>query len=415
MNRLLCRRAGRSCRRRRARARRRSCWRPPFTIAFARARCARRSRRRTAARARDRNARRPGPGWRASSSTPASEAKISCPSRVRISSTVFSLSGVTATISTGKRSGAWPDPSRRALSGRRPSSTARPIVVRIAPRRARPSRRRSRMRRRRRPPLGLTGIRLIVGIAEQPRDADRNRLAIDRRGRRDLLECGRRSARRCGRRAPSPPCSPASRRAPSRRRRLQQRRQFEPHFIAQLGVDIAQGIVEQQDLRVGDERARERRALLLPVGEFARRMAQHMADLQQRCDLLDLRLDRGGRARRAPSARSRYCHRPTYAETARNSGTPCRRRASPARASVTSRPSSTIVPASGSSTPAIRRSSTVLPAPDGPKMQTISPSSADRASAVEDLAGLERLAAILEFDLRHDQPFTAPSDRPSTR
>jgi hypothetical protein len=35
--------------------------------------------------------------------------------------------------------------------------------------------------------------------------------------------------------------------------------------------------------------------------------------------------------------------------------------------------------------------------------------------AIEHFAGLIGFRQRLEFDLRHDQPFTAPSDRPSTR
>ncbi len=50
----------------------------------------------------------------------------------------------------------------------------------------------------------------------------------------------------------------------------QQVRQLEPHLVAQLGVDVAQRIVEQQDLGLSDEGARERRALLLAVRQLLR-------------------------------------------------------------------------------------------------------------------------------------------------
>ncbi len=68
---------------------------------------------------------------------------------------------------------------------------------------------------------------------------------------------------------------------------LEHARQLEAHLVAQLGIDIAQGIVEQQHRGAGCQRAGERGALLLPVGERARQVAQHMLDLQQRRHLLD--------------------------------------------------------------------------------------------------------------------------------
>ncbi len=46
--------------------------------------------------------------------------------------------------------------------------------------------------------------------------------------------------------------------------------QLRAHLHAQEGVERGQGLVEQQHARLGDERARQRHALLLPAGEFAR-------------------------------------------------------------------------------------------------------------------------------------------------
>ena len=42
------------------------------------------------------------------------------------------------------------------------------------------------------------------------------------------------------------------------------------HLVAQLGVEIGQRLVEKQDLRLDDQRAGERHALLLAAGELAR-------------------------------------------------------------------------------------------------------------------------------------------------
>ena len=44
---------------------------------------------------------------------------------------------------------------------------------------------------------------------------------------------------------------------------------FEPHLLAQIGVEVGERLVEQQRLRFDDQRARQRHALLLPAGEFA--------------------------------------------------------------------------------------------------------------------------------------------------
>ena len=43
---------------------------------------------------------------------------------------------------------------------------------------------------------------------------------------------------------------------------------FEPHLLAQLGVEVGQRLVEQQNVRPRDDRPGERDALLLPAGEL---------------------------------------------------------------------------------------------------------------------------------------------------
>jgi hypothetical protein len=83
-----------------------------------------------------------------------------------------------------------------------------------------------------------------------------------------------------------------------RARLPQEGRQLKAHLEAQLGVDIAQGIVEQQQFRRTRQRARQRRALLLAVRQLARRVGEHLVDLQQPGDALDAFAN--GRGRHAP-------------------------------------------------------------------------------------------------------------------
>ncbi|MGY4546710.1 hypothetical protein ACVMDO_002139 [Bradyrhizobium sp. USDA 4513] len=120
-------------------------------------------------------------------------------------------------------------------------------------------------------------------IAEQARDRDRCGLGIDIGRRRDLRE----------------PAVDQDRDAVGDRHRLaivlgdvehggsaapQQVRQLEPHLVAQLCVDIAQRIIQQQNIRIADQRPRQRRALLLSVRQFARRVTEHVLDLEQPAD-----------------------------------------------------------------------------------------------------------------------------------
>ena len=43
---------------------------------------------------------------------------------------------------------------------------------------------------------------------------------------------------------------------------------LEPHLVAQLGVEVGQGLIKQQDARPDDQRASQRHPLLLPAGHF---------------------------------------------------------------------------------------------------------------------------------------------------
>ena len=49
---------------------------------------------------------------------------------------------------------------------------------------------------------------------------------------------------------------------------LLQRLDLEAHLLAQVGVEVAERLVEQQQARLGDQGARQRDALLLPAGEL---------------------------------------------------------------------------------------------------------------------------------------------------
>ena len=51
---------------------------------------------------------------------------------------------------------------------------------------------------------------------------------------------------------------------------LLQRLQFEAHLLAQLGVEVAERLVEQQHLRLGHQRPRQRDALLLAAAQIGR-------------------------------------------------------------------------------------------------------------------------------------------------
>ena len=52
------------------------------------------------------------------------------------------------------------------------------------------------------------------------------------------------------------------------------------HVDAQLGVEVGQRLVEQEDLRVAHQRAAHGDALALAAGELARLAVEQMADLQ---------------------------------------------------------------------------------------------------------------------------------------
>ncbi len=67
------------------------------------------------------------------------------------------------------------------------------------------------------------------------------------------------------------------------------------HALAQLGVEIGQRLVEQQDVGLDHQRAGERNALLLAAGQLARIAGFEPREIHQRQRLLDLAARLGGR------------------------------------------------------------------------------------------------------------------------
>ena len=63
---------------------------------------------------------------------------------------------------------------------------------------------------------------------------------------------------------------------------------LEAHLLAQVGVEIGQRLVEQQRLRLDDQRARQRDALLLAAGQFAGIAVGERAELRGGEDAVEL-------------------------------------------------------------------------------------------------------------------------------
>ena len=148
-----------------------------------------------------------------------------------------------------------------------------------------------------------------------------------------------------------------------------------PQLLADLRVERAERLVEQQHARLVRQRACERDALLLAARELAR---QAVVVAFERDELQQLRAPaaRGPRgARGARAARTRCCRPPSCGGTARSSGRRSRPRACRAPTFVTSRPCRTMRPWSIVVRPAIARSSVLLPLPEGPSSTNSSPSS----------------------------------------
>ena len=98
--------------------------------------------------------------------------------------------------------------------------------------------------------------------------------------------------------------------------RAQDRRHLRAQRLAQAGVERRERLVEQHDLGVGGERARERDALALAARQLVRVGAGAVGEADELEALVD--------ALAAPRRRSRRCRPPSGAGTARRPGRPCR-------------------------------------------------------------------------------------------
>ncbi len=159
-----------------------------------------------------------------------------------------------------------------------------------------------------------------------------------------------------------------------------------PHLHAQLGVEVGQRLVEQEDLRLAHDRAADGDALALA----AARAPSACAAAAARSAGCRRRGRRASRSRpwagpRSPGRR-RGSSRPTCAGRARRTGTPWRCRAWPRGTSFMRWPSISSAPPEISSSPAIIRSSVDLPQPEGPTKTANSPGSIVEVDAVDDLA-----------------------------
>ena len=153
---------------------------------------------------------------------------------------------------------------------------------------------------------------------------------------------------------------------------LQEGAQLLARLLPQLGVEVAERLVEEDDARLGHQRPGQRHPLLLPAGELGRRAPLESRELHEIAAPWPRARAPPRAGRRAPAADSPRCRTPSCAARWRRSGTPCPARASPGERRCPSpgtTPASSpmlISPVSGISRPTMQRSSVVLPQPLGP-------------------------------------------------
>ena len=146
------------------------------------------------------------------------------------------------------------------------------------------------------------------------------------------------------------------------------------HLHAQLGVEVRQRLVEQEDLRIAHDGAAHGDALALAAGELARKALQIRSEAEDFGGALHARVDLGFRRAAQLAAKSPCWPRPSCADRARSSGTPSRCRVpSAARCSPRGRRCGFRREVMFSR-PATMRSKVDLPQPDGPTSTTNSPS-----------------------------------------
>ena len=148
------------------------------------------------------------------------------------------------------------------------------------------------------------------------------------------------------------------------RRRLQ-RLDLDTHLHAQLGIEIGQRLVEEEDRRLAHDGPAHGDALALAAGKLARLAVEiglELQHLRRLADALgDLRLGNAGDLQPVGPC----WRKPTCADRGRSSGTPWRCRARAAPGSLTTRPPMEISPDVMVSSPATMRSRVDLPQPRG--------------------------------------------------
>ena len=83
--------------------------------------------------------------------------------------------------------------------------------------------------------------------------------------------------------------------------------QAEPRLEAQLRIEVGQRLVEQEQLRLADDRARQRDALLLAARKLAGRALQQVADVDLGGGVGDRALDLGGAVPTIFSGKPMFC------------------------------------------------------------------------------------------------------------
>ena len=96
------------------------------------------------------------------------------------------------------------------------------------------------------------------------------------------------------------------------------------HLHAQLGVEVRQRLVEQEDLRIAHDRAAHGHTLPLAARQLLRLAIEQVDDVEDVRRLVHAALDLGPSERLAASGRTPCCRTRSCADRARSSGTPSR-------------------------------------------------------------------------------------------
>ena len=105
------------------------------------------------------------------------------------------------------------------------------------------------------------------------------------------------------------------------------------HLVAQLGIEVGQRLVEQEQPRVAHDGAADGHALPLAAGQLARIALEQVVDAEHLGGALHLARRSRPSASCARAGRRRCCRTPSCRDRARSSGTPwrCRGRAAARR------------------------------------------------------------------------------------